>query len=247
MKRLTTLLALLFISSIAQANTLEGILAANHSTWVTSLSLGPAWTNPGQSQTFYLAPEAEKTFTANRKSETLLNSELFLGIQKQLPHAFQNQLGLALAATSSANLSGNIWDDAEPLFNNYTYSYQVQHTHIAIKDKLLLSSAYSFLPWVSASLGVGFNRASGFSNTPSIFEAIAMPNFSSNTETSFTYAFGVGVQKAINQHWQTGVGYEFANWGKSQLGSAPGQTLNSGLKLNHLYTQNLMFNLTYIG
>lgn len=56
----------------------------------------------------------------------------------------------------------------------------------------------------------------------------------------------LGAQKALNQHWQVGVGYEFADWGISQLGRAAEQTQNSGLTLNHLYTNGVLFNLTYI-
>ncbi|HAT9492397.1 TPA: porin family protein, partial [Legionella pneumophila subsp. pneumophila] len=38
----------------------------------------------------------------------------------------------------------------------------------------------------------------------------------------------------------------FADWGKSELGRASGQTLNEGLKLNHLYTNGVVLNLTYV-
>jgi hypothetical protein len=41
-----------------------------------------------------------------------------------------------------------------------------------------------------------------------------------------------------------GDGYEFADWGQSQLGRASGQTLSPGLSLNHLYTHGVLFNLT---
>jgi opacity protein-like surface antigen len=99
---------------------------------------------------------------------------------------------------------------------------------------------------VSASLGIGFNNAHDFQNTPLISQAVTMPNFASNTDTSFTYTLGVGLQKALNSHWQVGAGYEFADWGQSQLSSASGQTLNSGLSLNHLYTNGVLFNLTYL-
>ena len=72
-----------------------------------------------------------------------------------------------------------------------------------------------------------------------------MPNFTSNTTTAFTYTLGAGVQRHLNQHLQAGVGYEFADWGRSQLSRASGQTLNTGLSLSHLYTNGFLFNLTY--
>ncbi len=42
-----------------------------------------------------------------------------------------------------------------------------------------------------------------------------------------------------------GVGYEFADWGKNQLGRAPGQTLNTGLSMSHYYINSILFNITY--
>ena len=215
------------------------------SSGVATLSVGPVWESGGNTQTFYLAPNIEKTYAANHASHALIDGEIFLGIQKPLREKLEGQIGLAVATTDNASLSGNIWDDADSLFNNYTYSYQVRHTHVAIKGKLLADRGYFATPWVSGSLGVGFNQAHDFSNTPTINEAVVMSNFASNTTTAFTYTLSAGVQRQLNQHWQAGIGYEFADWGRSQLNRASGQTLNSGLSLSHLYTNGLLFNLTY--
>ena len=212
---------------------------------IATLSLGPLWESAGNTQTFYLEPNIEKTYAANHSSHALVDGEIFLGIQKSLREKLDGQIGLAVATTGNASLSGNIWDDATSQFNNYTYKYQVKHTHVAIKGKLLADRGYVVIPWVSGSLGVGFNQSHDFSNTPIISEAIVMPNFASNTTTTFTYTLGVGVERHLNQHWQVGMGYEFADWGKSQLSRASGQTLNNGLSLSHLYTNGLLFNLTY--
>lgn len=214
--------------------------------WVGTVSIGPAWESAGQTQTFYLAPNILKTYAAVETTHALFDGEVFAGIQKELPKALIGQIGLAVAATSNGKLSGYIWDDADSTFNNSSYSYQIQHTHIAVKGKLLADRGYWFIPWVSASLGVGFNNSHDYENTPLISQAVTMPNFASNTETSFTYTLGAGIQKILNPHWQVGMGYEFADWGQSQLNRASSQTLNSGLSLNHFYTNGLLFNLTYL-
>lgn len=229
-----------------QATFLSKSLGMLNSSGVATLSLGPAWENTGNTQTLYLTPDIEKTYAANHASHALVDGEIFLGIQKPLREKLEGQIGLAVATTGNASLSGNIWDDADSLFNNYTYHYQVRHTHLALKGKLLADRGYSVTPWVSGSLGVGFNQADDFSNTPTINEAVVMSNFASNTTTTFTYTLGAGVQRHLNQHWQAGIGYEFADWGRSQLNRASGQTLNSGLSLSHLYTNGLLFNLTYV-
>ena len=153
-----------------------------------------------------------------------------------------------MATTGNTTFSGNIWDDANPSFNNYNYAYNLNHKHIAVKGKLLgqLGLPCFNQPYISASLGVGFNTSHHFTSTPTIVEALPTPNFSSNTTTSFTYTLGIGIQGEITKNWQVGVGYEFADWGQSQLGRAPGQTMGQGLSLSHLYTNGLMLNLTYL-
>lgn len=214
---------------------------------VATFNIGPVWENAGHRQTFYLTPSIEKTYAPSESTHALADGELFLGWQRTLTDVLHAQWGLAIATTGNADLSGHIWDDADPVFNNYQYTYQVQHTHIAVKGKLLRDTQfYALRPYISGSLGVGFNRAHNYSSTPTLFQAVATPNFSANTSTSFTYTLGVGVQRTLKEHWQAGIGYEFADWGSSHLGRAPGQTLNEGISLNHLYTNGLLFNLTWI-
>lgn len=214
--------------------------------WVATLSAGAAWESAGKTQTFFLAPEIEKTYKAHKSSHSLFDGELFFGVQNSLFNALQGQFGLALAATSSAKLSGRIWDDADVLFDNHSYKYKIQHTHIAAKGKLLAGADLWLTPWISGSIGVGFNDASSYQNIPTIYEALPNPNFRKHSKTSFTYTVGAGVQKTLTDNWQVGVGYEFADWGKSRLGCAPGQTINSGIALDHLYTNGVMFNVSYI-
>jgi opacity protein-like surface antigen len=216
------------------------------SPFVATLSVGPVWTQAGNTQTFLLAPGILKTFKAQKHTHALADGELFIGQQRQLRGVFQGQFGLAVATTARANLSGYIWDDADPAFQTYAYHYTIQHTHVAVKGKVLVNNSLPVTPWVSGSLGVGFNKSTEYTNTPLIFPALVMPNFTSHTRTAFTYTLGAGVQRAFTDHLQAGIGYEFADWGASQLYPALGQTLGTGLRLNHLYTNGLMFNITYI-
>ncbi|HHT0591840.1 TPA: outer membrane protein [Legionella anisa] len=234
------------LASQASAGTMGPVMPAKDWTWVGSISAGPVWARGGETQTFFLAPEIEKTYVARKSSNALAAGELFLGIQKSLTPQWLGQLGVAGAITGNAKLQGVIWDDASPEFENYSYQYKIWNGRVAVKGKLLLDKGYWLMPWVSASVGVGFNRAHDFTNTPLIFEALPNPDFADHTKTAFTYTLGAGVQKAINTHWQIGAGYEFADWGKSELGRAFGQTMNSGLALNHLYTNGVLFNLTYM-
>ncbi|WP_133130626.1 outer membrane protein [Legionella yabuuchiae] len=233
------------LASQSFAGTMGPITQKNWS-WIGSISAGPVWARGGETQTFFLAPDVEKTYVARKSSNALASGELFLGLQKPLATQWLGQLGLAVATTGNAKLQGVIWDDADPQFDNYNYQYKVRNTRLTVKGKLLLDKGYWLMPWVGASGGVGFNRAHDFTNTPRIFEAVPNANFSNQTKTALTYTLSAGVQKALNDHWQVGAGYEFADWGKSTLSRATGQSLNSGLALDHLYTNGVLFNLTYL-
>ncbi|HBD7044715.1 TPA: porin family protein [Legionella pneumophila] len=234
------------LGSAAFAGTMGPVVPSKDWTWVGSVSAGPVWARGGETQTFFLVPEIEKSYRARKSTNALASGELFVGIQKTWSSQWLGQLGLAAATTGNAKLQGVIWDDADPEFNNHSYQYKIRNSRIAVKGKLLLDKGYWLMPWVSASLGVGFNRAHEYSNAPLIFEALPNPNFADHTKTAFTYTLGAGVQKAFNDHWQVGIGYEFADWGKSELGRADTQTMNSGLALNHLYTNGVLLNLTYV-
>ena len=232
------------LGSTAFAGSMGSVIPFKDWTWVGSIAAGPVWIRGGETQTVYLSPEIEKTYTSRKSTNALASGELFIGIQKPLGSQWLGQLGLAADTTGNAKFQGVIWDDVDPEFNNHSYQYKIRNTRIAVKGKLLLDKGYWLMPWVSTSLGVGFNRAHDFTNTPLIFEALPNSNFTNHTKTAFTYTLGTGVQKAINERWQVGVGYEFADWDKSDLGRALGQTMNSGLALNHLYTNGVLFNLT---
>ena len=49
----------------------------------------------------------------------------------------------------------------------------------------------------------------------------------------------------INPNWQVGVGYQFADLGKSHL-NGDGFYLNQGLKLMHFYTNEALLSISYM-
>ncbi|MCL9683022.1 outer membrane protein [Legionella maioricensis] len=253
-KKLSSLI-LILCSGLDVQTVLAGNQHNNHHTllkdnehlsaYVITLSAGPVWTEGGETQTFFLQPDVEKTYTADNSLPALAEGALFLGIQRALNTRIQGQLGVELAAASNARLSGDIWDDADPVFDNYTYRYHIQHSHIALKGKLLMNTGHIVLPYISGSIGIGSNQARAFIITPKNSAAVPTPAFLSHTESGFTYTAGAGIQKALSEHWHAGVGYEFADWGKNNLAPAPGQTMGQGLTLDHIYTHQLQFSLSY--
>lgn len=247
MKKIILLSSMLgLVSSTAFAGTVGKAISDNY-TWLGSFNIGAAWAKSGETQTFYLAPDIIKTYAADKSTNALVSGEVLFGVQKNISRQWIAQLGIAFAQTGNTELQGQIYDDADPEFNNYDYTYKIWNRRITINGKLLLDNEnYWLVPWVGAGIGVGFNYAHHFRNTPLLFEAVANPNFLSHTTTALNYSFSAGVLRAINDHWNLGLGYEYVNWGKANLNRAAGQTLNTGLVTRHLSTQGFNFNITYL-
>lgn len=245
---------IILFAALSATSAFAGTMGVDVCEWnyVTALSLGAAWPMNTEQNTFFLTPAIQNTYTAGVSKNAVFDGELFLGFQKPLTDMFAlnnamwGQLGLAVAATTPATFDGQIWQDADPIFDNYVYRYKIQHTHLAAKGKLQFDVGYLVQPWVNASLGVAWNNAYNFITTPVIFPAVAVPNFTRRTTTAFTWTAGAGLQYACNPNWQVGIGYEFADWGRSQFGRAAEQTLNNGLALNNIYTNAVLANLTYL-
>jgi opacity protein-like surface antigen len=249
-RKLIGCMTLLWVSVNVQATEVNQLNSSQHSSrFVVTVSGGPEWANLGNTQTFYLKSDIQNTYFADNLNQTLGTAELFMGLQRALNTQFTGQLGIAVASGSVARLSGQIWQDADPDYYNFNYTYKIIPFRVAMKGKLIAENNFltSYIqPYISGSLGAGFNRAFNYQATPTIFQAVVAPGFTPNTSSSFSYTVGAGIQRSLNSNWQVGIGYEFADWGSSSLAAAPGQTLNKGLRLGSLYTNELQFNISYI-
>lgn len=128
------------------------VFAGNDGTWrlMSALSSGPAWSDPGRTQTIILQPELSETFAANSTTELFGDGEIFFGLQHPLAHHLQVQLGVAGVGTTAIPLSGDVWQDADPNFNNLSYEYKISHAHVAVKGKLLTDGYQWVQPYISA-------------------------------------------------------------------------------------------------
>lgn len=233
-------------SNASHNNSLLSAFEFNDLSRVVTVSVGPAWASPGKRQVLVLQPEIQKTYVPTNATSTLGYGEIFLGMERLFASSMKGQFGFAVAGATNANLYGDVWEDSNPKYNNYLYRYNVNHTHFALKGKVLKAfESSSYEPYLSGSVGVGFNHAYDFNVTPKIYEEVAPPLFKANTTTAFTYTVGAGVQKRMTSNWLVGLGYEFADWGASHLAKANGQTSGNGLALNHLYTNGLLLSITY--
>ena len=222
--------------------------ALNPYAYFMSVSVGSNWTSPGTTQTIALQPDLVNAYLAQSalNHRVLANGEVVLGLQWSLLKSLTTQFGLAFYASSPATINGYVQVDANPVFQNYADQYNINHEHIALKSKWNVENTYHIDPYLSASLGVGFNRSYGYSMTPLIFQAVDLPLFESHSQVSFSYTVGAGIQHHVNQHISLALGYQFVSWGASHLAPAQGQSSSKGPGLNNVYSQGLEFNLSYI-
>lgn len=154
------------------------------------------------------------------------------------------QWGLSGYFNSQISSSGHVWQFAQPEFDNFIYGYTIQSKRVMATGKLLGTIKQTIHPYVSCELGAGFNRASAYKETSLIIEAVPMAPFSDRTHTSLAWGAGGGIDVNINATLRLGLGYQFANLGKTSLGVSPAQRTQQTLSLPHLYSQEVRFQLT---
>tara|TARA_R110002126_G_scaffold17798_2_gene68859 strand:- start:29936 stop:31096 length:1161 start_codon:yes stop_codon:yes gene_type:complete len=214
-----------------------------------TLNFGPGWSDGGKTQTFAVQPDIQSTYVKTNNTRAVAVGEIFAGYEQAIYPEYKGQLGFAVQGASNLDLTGDVLVDSDPNFNNMYYTYSINHLAFALKGKLIsehdTKRLLSLHPYLSGSVGLGFNQSHKFGLNAKIFEQVVPPLFKSHTTTAFTYTVGAGLQKRINPDWIFGLGYDFADWGKSNLAAATGQTIGRGLALNHVYVSELQFGFTF--
>jgi hypothetical protein len=212
---------------------------------IITLSAGPVWATGGQDLALIpITPPLFGELHTNTSDTSLLGSgEIFFGLQRFYHPCWIGQLGIGVAGTSDADVTGVANVNGIP--NVYSYEYKVNHVRIELKGKLIAEKVTWIQPYVSGSFGVGYNNSHYFESSPVNEFLFPAHHFENNTVWGFAYTVGAGVQKMVNPNWQIGVGYEFADWGKSNLGGN-GLNFGKGPELTHFYTHELLFSLSYL-
>lgn len=215
--------------------------------YVITYNLGPGWYHPSGREVLNLDNDTVNAYTINNASRAVLNNELFLGMQTFLINNIEGQIGISLNHNSNLKINGNVWQEASPEFDNFNYHYYISHKAIAFKGKFLFTKYGNYLqPYLSASVGVAGNKSYAYNQVAKIPEVVDSYSFKHNNLISYTYTAEAGVQQKLNKNWAIGIGYEFADLGRSKLGAAYAQPNKNVPFLNHLYINQLQFNISYL-
>lgn len=211
---------------------------------IITLSGGPAWTAPGQNVYLYpyLPFNQVAYFVHNSSTSTIAAGEIFFGLQRMISPWAIGELGLGVAGATDADVTGTVTLNGVPNFSYYRY--KIDHGRLELKGRIIGNSFGRVQPYASASIGAGMNQSHDYRATtinPLIYPA---PWFQTKTVLSLPYTFGLGVQTKLTRQWIVGIGYEFADLGRSYLGG-DAYTHISGPYMSHYYTNELLFSISY--
>ena len=129
----------------------------------------------------------------------------------------------------------------------YTYSYSISSQQLLLETKLLNTSFGPYHPYVLAGAGVAFNQASDYQTSVPYSQSFTRM-YQDNSNTSFSYALGTGLDMDLTEQVRLGVGYRFTDLGRVRLGDASidGTPVGGTLAQRHLYAHELLAEVTWL-
>lgn len=203
------------------------------------------------SQTFPIGTLQPIFYTYNPSTTTRTAGlwQAFLGAEYVFPQYVALQFGVDYTETSDFYVKGLLTQGYNVATQTtYGYKYTIIPLAVLVEAKLLYQNAACRVhPYVLGGVGVGVNRAENFTNNVNpMLETTRF--YANNTQTSFAWNVGAGVDFDLNRIMQFGVGYRFAGMGKVALGSATidGAPYAGTLSTSKLYLNEILAQLTFV-
>ncbi|KTD36781.1 Sporulation related domain protein [Legionella nautarum] len=134
-------------------------------------------------------------------------------------------VGLRYQRVFARNVGKSILQYSMPEFANYGYNWQIYSDVALATAKLNFFQYRAFTPYLSGSVGAGFNKARSYKEvalqgvTPRI-----SPAFTYNLTTQFAYNVGAGVDLQLSSRFIVSLGYEYQDLGSVSSGSGTGSS-----------------------
>lgn len=243
-----SLIITILSSAQSIAGTMEPIITTKDWRWVGTLTIGPDFINPGQTQTLALLPPFQNTYIKGSTSQTIADAGAFAGLEQKFNNKLSVQLGISGYVDAQITPKGMIWQFTRPEFENLSYVYHIHHSRVMATTKLLttISQYPQSLPYISGEIGAAFNHASGYQETSLETGVLPMAPFADHNQTSFAWGVGVGFDYNLSPHVRVGAGYQFSDLGSVSLGPTPASLTTQTLSLSHIYANQLRFQLTIL-
>lgn len=217
---------------------------------VVALGLGAAFSSHiGGSAFFPIRPPVSSQlflYSPNRSTQGSALFDAFVGAELPI-WPFNWQIGLGFKQAWNWNSHGSLLQG--PTFaaaNAFPYHYDILTRQVLVETKLLYELLKCYRPYILFAAGQSFNEATGFAT---IVPAPLMTRvYKDNTERSYTYMVGVGLDVNVLDYLRFGLGYRFGDLGQVQLGHARLNNLRvTGLiSQNHLYVNEVLGQVTLL-
>ena len=144
------------------------------------------------------------------------------------------QIGGNYNQTSSFNVKGQVTQGADVASESrFNYQYKIQPRQWLVQGKLLYRYEDIYHPYLLLGLGGAINTSYGFQTSvpPTLTYT---QQFQNATKHSFSFRVGLGLDVDLYPNVRIGAGYNFANFGKANLGNASIQ----GVPVNRTLSQD---------
>jgi opacity protein-like surface antigen len=147
-----------------------------------------------------------------------------------------------------SNITGTVKQYALPQFKNYNYSMGLRSDIVNIIGKVDLVQYKFFLPYLSAGIGIAFNRINNYAEQaiPPVNPARMSPSYGSKTNSNFAYTLGAGIDITCYRNLWLTLGYEYLNLGKLNSARGAGPWSSTHLHFGTLQTNTALGSLTYL-
>ncbi len=175
-----------------------------------------------------------------------------IGDELRFAHNINWQVGVSYYGEGSTRVSGQLNQGVDaPSTSYYRYHYTVSTQQVFLENKLSITMAKYYYPYVSFGVGESFNKAYQYNTTVSPYDTYT-PSFDGKTLVNFAWTLGAGIDAELTDHVRFGVGYRFDYLGPVSLERAQlitqAQTVNVSYRLKQpIWRMNaVLAQLTYI-
>ncbi|MDQ8038801.1 MAG: outer membrane beta-barrel protein [Rickettsiella sp.] len=156
-------------------------------------------------------------------------------------------LGFEYSYDMPAKVKGVIEEFSDPEQTNFKYKYKVDHHNLRLIGKADLYRWQNLMPYVSAGMGVSWNRFSDYSEQAISELPSPRPNpaFTNKTESNFSYSLGTGLDYIFNKNLWGGLGYRYDHFGWGKTGDTNAEFADKSLK-NTSRAHTIILSLRYL-
>ena len=206
---------------------------------------GASWENSGATTSVNLGGLNTNLYEASQQAVVAPWAGLGLGFGYQwFPYNnFLATLALEANYTRMISKAGIVrpFYFVNPAFDTLNYTYTIENIPVLLVSQLGWQ-VEKISPYFLVGLGVSWNRASQYNETPTDPNGTAAPmraGFQKHTEGDFAYMLGFGLSYQLSLRCNFGLEYRYTNFGQASLNSTPIQTTTERLSLGVLHSNAL--------